>query len=576
MSKIHISQLKGHLEQNYRDHVDLSDLSEEDPEIEKKALTRCLAAYCIVSQSGCDIEIAASSIVDGQQDNGIDGIYLDRSNRTMYIVQAKWSDAGKGGIDQEGALKFIKGIRGLLNAKYEDFNERVGAKKEDIEWALNNHTSFQVIYAHTGTEQISDDVNATFGDAMQEFNSPVDIVFKKFMSLKDLYQSLISEGKPSPIMAEVTLNEWGSLSEPYQAYYGQICAIDIADLYNQFGLELFSPNLRVFLGSTEVNKSIESTIMSEPEKFWYFNNGITVLCDRVKKYPRGGGNKSYATFECEGLRIVNGAQTAGAIASSIRGLDTPPEDIKVHIRLISLEDSPECLARAITIATNTQNTITKRDFVATEAEQIRLKDELLIDSIGYILKSGERIENKNCSFDINEATIAMACSRPALKFAMAVKREISSVWEDIESNTYKTLFNPSVSGRKLWGFVQIQRVIDLSIVQANKTLNDYGQKCTQHGNRFIAHEVFKRLRVNVEDANSLEQALHDAKIITEKIAQRLPDITEKIFPNLYLGNIFKSFDKCTALSNAMLTSLDESISDNDNEELGDLFSQMIS
>lgn len=576
MSKIHVSQLKGHLEQNFKQDIDLRDLPDKDQELEVKTLTRCLAAYVIASLSGCQIDQACASVVDGQNDNGIDGIYLDRENRTLFIVQSKWSNSGSGSIDKEGALKFIKGIRDLLNARYENFNERVVAKKEDIEWALNNHTSFQVIYAHTGKEQVSGDVEEIFDEALDEFNSPVDIVFKKFLSLKDLYETLKSDGKPPPIKAEVTLAEWGNLSEPYQAYYGQISALDIAELYNQFGLELFAPNLRVFLGSTEVNKSIETTVVNEPEKFWYFNNGITVLCDRVKKYPRGAGNKSSATFECEGLKIVNGAQTAGAIASSLRGLEALPEDIKVHIRIISLEGTPEGLARAITIATNTQNTITKRDFVASENNQVRLKDELLIDGVCYVLKSGERAENKANSFDINEATVALACSKSALKFAMSVKREISSLWESIDSNNYKALFNASLSGRALWNIVQIQRKIDHTISNTGKKLNDFGRKCNQHGNRFIAHEVFKRLNIgNIEQDEDLQQALHDAQIIAEKITQRLPDIVDDKFPNVYLGNVFKSFDKCSELSNVILSTLDNDVANNDNKEVGDLFSQLI-
>ena len=40
-----------------------------------------------------------------------------------------------------------------------------------------------------------------------------------------------------------------------------------------------SGNVRGFLGSTEINRGMEATLTREPEYFWYYNNGVTIVCD---------------------------------------------------------------------------------------------------------------------------------------------------------------------------------------------------------------------------------------------------------------------------------------------------------
>src|SRR5262249_9256626 len=56
----------------------------------------------------------------------------------------------------------------------------------------------------------------------------------------------------------------------------------IASLYQRASARLFARNVRGFLGSTEINRGMEATLESEPEYFWYYNNGVTIICDEAK------------------------------------------------------------------------------------------------------------------------------------------------------------------------------------------------------------------------------------------------------------------------------------------------------
>lgn len=174
----------------------------------------------------------------------------------------------------------------------------------------------------------------------------------------------------------------------------------------------------MFLGDTDVNDNIVKTLKEEPEKFWYFNNGITALCSTIKKKPIGGNTRAYGIFEIEDLKIVNGAQTAGSIAQAARNYPEQVGMANVSIRFIQLKDSPENFEREVTRNTNTQNKIEKRDFVSLYPEQERIKDELNLHDIAYIFKSGESIVDSQNSFDIVEATVARACNQTDIDLAV--------------------------------------------------------------------------------------------------------------------------------------------------------------
>ena len=129
----------------------------------------------------------------------------------------------------------------------------------------------------------------------------------------------------------------------------------------------------------DVNEGIVKTARFAPENFWYFNNGITILCDKLSKQPLGGSSRESGVFECEGASVVNGAETVGSILSA---LDVGPNGFhraRVSVRIIDLEKCPPSFARELTRAANTQNRIEKKDFAAQDPEQDRLKTELLLE-----------------------------------------------------------------------------------------------------------------------------------------------------------------------------------------------------
>jgi AIPR protein len=113
----------------------------------------------------------------------------------------------------------------------------------------------------------------------------------------------------------------------------------------------------------------------------------------------------------------------------------------VQARFISVEgaDGPS-LAAAITKATNTQNRINRQDLVALDLEQERLRQELAVEGITYLYKSGEAVIRNDSTFDLEEATLALACANPDLSLATQAKREIGRLWEDVTKPPLQVAF----------------------------------------------------------------------------------------------------------------------------------------
>jgi hypothetical protein len=91
-----------------------------------------------------------------------------------------------------------------------------------------------------------------------------------------------------------------------------VCFVELGE-YNKFIVNesgdlqknIFECNVRDYHGNVEVNQSIEITLKSVDEDFWWLNNGITIICSNF----RLTGNE----LTIEDPQIVNGLQTSNQI-----------------------------------------------------------------------------------------------------------------------------------------------------------------------------------------------------------------------------------------------------------------------
>jgi AIPR protein len=563
MSIIHVGQIEAKLKSMFSNLIDVSEYNKcTEAEQNSAFLTRALAAYSILVTADISREEAAGSVVDGFQDGGIDAIYFDSREKILFFVQTKWSHKGEGSIEQGDALKFINGTKSLINTDFSHFNNKIKSRSSEITNALYDaNTKIVLLLAYTGKQQISTEVQHDFNGLLQEMNDPSEVMELKVLSQEKLHKSVASGSLGAPINFDVVLKDWGQVREPYSAYYGIVSATEVADWWNKHYPKIFMPNIRSFLGETEINQNIVETLLSEPEKFWYFNNGITALCSQIRKKPLGGNGHDTGIFECFDVSIVNGAQTVGAIATANKKSPEQVEKAGVSIRFISLIDCPEDFTTCVTRATNTQNRIDSRDFVSLDGEnQERIRIELQLEEIEYTYKAGYTIRDIKTGFDFSEAIVAVACAHKDLNYAVQAKDKISLLYEDVSKAPYKALFNPSLSSIRLWKIVQIHRAIEEELKGEKRKRQGRESMLCVHGNRFLARQVFREIReiptFNLDDP---KQGIDDIlnlipKYTIGKINLTADAILTK-YPDSYLANLFRNKTKCHDIENFLNASL---------------------
>ena len=167
--------------------------------------------------------------------------------------------------------------------------------------------------------------------------------------------------------------------EGFRSYLGKIPATKLASMYHEHGGRLLEGNVRSFLTlRTSVNKDIDRTIRTNPEKFFIFNNGIAATA-RNLKWKDGGHDLAEATD----FQIINGGQTTATLAKAAydnRAGHSPADisGIYVAIKLTEIEDSlsPEeqdDLVRAISQSSNNQNKVSSVDFSSNSPFQRKIE-----------------------------------------------------------------------------------------------------------------------------------------------------------------------------------------------------------
>lgn len=229
----------------------------------------------------------------------------------------------------------------------------------------------------------------------------------------------------------------------HKAWVMSVPLQEIRMLVNKHGDKLFRKNVRDFLGDNVCSKGIKQTLDSDHEKFWYFNNGMCILCDDANLVPE----QTY--IRIVNPQIINGCQTARSIERYYGDLTG-----EVLVRVIESKDYE--FVNAITLFQNTSNPVKKRDLKSNEPIQIRLKTEFKRQRWYYETKRGQefnRLAKKNrfmrTYFRSNHGGYKIIDNEDVAKVLAAINigppTAVSSGSEDFFDELYNKIFFPIIS-----------------------------------------------------------------------------------------------------------------------------------
>jgi hypothetical protein len=353
-----------------------------------------------------DVDDSDLVYCDGSGDGGIDIAYLDRSEtdnaedaahgHTWYLVQSKYGKAFQGTTTllQEGQklIDSLDGKHGRLSSLAEGLLERL----TNFRHQASERDRIVLVFATV--EPLNDSQKQVLEDLRAMGRSRLGAQFDvESVSVETIFQRILDEkpeedGLRLPITAHLAPSGEGLL----------VGSIKLLDLYaflkayrdkTQDLDQLYEKNVRRFLGGRgRVNKGIQDTLNSYPERFGLYNNGITIVVNEFE--PNGDQIDLIEPY------VVNGCQTTRTIwevfhrrleaggTGSNPGLETWKERASqgvVVAKVVRVGREGEELLEKITRYTNSQNAVKEKDFIAltsdfrTWAKQMEAKYDVFLE-----------------------------------------------------------------------------------------------------------------------------------------------------------------------------------------------------
>lgn len=324
----------------------------------------------------------AQSIVDGSGDKKNDLIFIDEELGTAVVIQAYVSKSTKKTAPSNKASDLNTAVTWLLSMPEINLPQQIRSHALRLRQGIDTGaiTKLYVWYVHNCNESknVEDEliaVKLTLAAALKTHHSGKAVT--TFVS--EIGNSTFTtwyEETQSPIVVNESFDfdcadGFETHGKLWRAFVTVLPAEVLHAAYKNHGVKLFSANIRDYLGArasqSNINHGIKQTISQTPENFWVFNNGLTVLTHRFKF------NEATSKLKVEGLAIVNGAQTTGAIGS----LEHPPhKTATVPVRFVAVPGDNRELIHEIVRYNNSQNQVTAADFRSTDSIQRRLRDEV--------------------------------------------------------------------------------------------------------------------------------------------------------------------------------------------------------
>lgn len=501
---LEVLQIQAFLKAEFADSIEGAGKTELDKE--RNFLSKALAAFFLMSEAGASKADAVAASIDGGQDHGVDSVYIGATG-VIWLVQSKYIHSGVGEPILGDASKFQNGVLDFTAGKFERFNVALQQRRAAIDAAMNGDYKLKFALVYTGTS-LDEDRRTLFADAVRHINTvhPDRAQFVRF-GLSDFHDRLMARRAEQIIEIEIELQNFGLVEAPARAFYGVMRVRDLAALYQRHDHALVRANIRRYRGSSEVNAEITRTLTEAPGDFLYFNNGITLLCQRITPVGPVDAQRSRGRFRLTGVSIINGAQTAGTVAQQpLAHYDT--HEAYVLVTCIQEGGSPDFGDR-VTEYRNSQNAVTVQDFIALDDNQEDWRRALKAAGITYIYKqSASDPHAAEKVFTAQEAANCLACSltgAASMQLLCILRSAPERLWDrkrnlvgdavgQMTESVYGQLFPDELTARRLWRTTQIGRMVRTTINADLASQSPEDAAFTRETIEIVSHLVFTQKR----------------------------------------------------------------------------------
>lgn len=333
-------------------------------------------------------DIILESIVDGRADGGVDILINDPNVETndLVICQSKFYENISYDDVADAIHKMIDFYKNMDNGNYEAVNQTVQKRFLTLNSEIGDESKIVFVF-YTSASKNSIRIDRLNKIVKEEFKNDNKFELQVYFA-KDLENEIKEAESRRPYVetGELIIDQPDNCLEyQEQAAICNISAYSLKTLYAIHSTDLLARNLRYYIKKKDIDDSINDTIKTSSETFWFKNNGITIIC---KDFVISGRRLKLQDFS-----IVNGGQTTTLIYKS----DKVSKDVDFYlpckvIRIVGdTEDEKNQFSLEISKATNSQKAIKNIDLKANSPEQVRFANSMREAGVFYQTKRGETI-----------------------------------------------------------------------------------------------------------------------------------------------------------------------------------------
>ena len=343
-----IQPLEGFSENIKQSLIDYSESANNEVEKGKNFLQWVLTRVFEATEDD-----AADAIVDGANDLGIDAyLPVDFSENKIRLFQSKYGTSHSA----EAISKFREDVKKLI--------------KRDV-------TKMRPELAHLVTQIREKNLQV---ECCYVPDQKVEFQNEKYFEVVDIDEIIRrlwsrikkpAAGKKSSIKLEKMLRHENTI-------LGVMKLRELSEFIIKNRDYVFESNIRQWMQfKTMINKGIRETLQNVPDKFFYYNNGITIV---VADFEERENN----SLMLNAPQIVNGAQTSNSILD--RAKRTHNLDGSITVTIIKADDEKD--QNNITKYRNSQNSVRGKDLVSLMDFHKSIKSQLQNLCYFYEIQAG--------------------------------------------------------------------------------------------------------------------------------------------------------------------------------------------
>ena len=294
------------------------------------------------------------------QDEGIDAVYIDEERKNISLFNFKYRS--KWNIDKEQSINETVISSKYLNILQTENNTLDGKLKVFTDLIIEKNQSDEVwnttLYIVSNENKELDKSNRELENLRQVYGIETNCIgLDTLTQLMSLHPAPVSTKIIVPTESILTYSEDNISTE--KSY---VLCIRLTDLiritcddetlrdntmledesrlfYTNIEMNVLYENVRGYILKSKYNKNILDTLKNEPSRFYFYNNGLTIVANNISAEKVNSNKKWKLTID--DFQVINGGQTLRTIHKFAKeNIDniTKLSDASVQLRIIKVND----------------------------------------------------------------------------------------------------------------------------------------------------------------------------------------------------------------------------------------------